>query len=245
MRGAEDKAARGGAAAGPGDLPVSPEVAAEVAKWRSWIENDIRNDVIDMNFKRLIWREVNQMMRDNSEVGDLPSAFWDFHHDNYAVALASAVRRQADTNAGTSALARLIKEMRDKADLLTREYFVGLWDQTSEREVRQANEAFDRLAGMGADHFDPEGARRDLQALQVAARKVRLYVDQHVAHDQAEPTAALPTFEELHAAVDTIGEMFIRYTSVLTAGQYVALEPFIQTNWKAIFRVPWLRSPPP
>lgn len=226
---------------GSAGVGVPAEVAADVAKWRSWIEEPIRNDIIDMHFKRLIWREVNQMMKDNPEVGDLPSAFWDFHHDNYAVALAIAVRRQADTNARVCSLARLIKEMRDKADLLTREYFIGLWDLTNGLEVRQANGAFDRLAGEGADHLDPAIARRDLEALQVAARKVRLYVDQHVAHDQTEPTAALPTFEELHAAIDTIGEIFKRYTVVLTAGSYVSLEPFIQSDWKAIFRVAWLR----
>ena len=227
---------------GTGAGPVPPEVAADVAKWRSWIEEPIRNDIIDMHFKRLIWREVNQMMKDNPEVGDLPSAFWDFHHDNYAVALAIAVRRQADTNPGTCALARLIKEMRDKSDLLTREYFVGLWDRTDEIDVQHANRAFDQLAGEGAEHLDPAVAKRDLEALQVAARKVRLYVDQHVAHDQAEPTAALPTYEELHAAVDTIGEIFKRYTVVLTAGEYFALEPYIQDDWKAIFRTAWLAA---
>jgi hypothetical protein len=106
--------------------------------------------------------------------------------------------------------------------------------------VRQANGAFIGWRARGRI-LDPAIARRDLEALQVAARKVRLYVDQHVAHDQTEPTAALPTFEELHAAIDTIGEIFKRYTAVLTAGSYVSLEPFIQSDWKAIFRVAWLR----
>jgi hypothetical protein len=223
---------------------VPAEVDADVAKWRSWIEQDIRNDIIDMHFKRLIWREINQMMKDNPEVGEVPSAFWDFHHDNYAVALAVAVRRQADTNAGTCALARLIKEMKNRAEVLTREYFVGLWDHTNEHDMRRANAGFDQVAGEGGEHLNPAIVDRDLKALQTAARKVRLYVDQHVAHDQAQPTAELPTFEELHAAVDAIWEIFRRYTVVLTAGTYFSLEPFIQTDWKAIFRTPWLRSPP-
>ena len=81
-----------------------------------------------------------------------------------------------------------------------------------------------------------------MEELQRAARSARLYVDQHVAHDQAEPTAEPPTLEELHAAIDTLGALFKRYTVVLTAGEYISLEPFIQSDWKAIFRTPWLLS---
>jgi AbiU2 len=221
---------------------VPPDVHAEVAKWRSWIDEPIRNDVVDMHFKRLIWREVNQMVAANPEVGDVPSAFWDFHHDNYAVAQAIAVRRQADTDPRTCALALLIKEMRGNAELLTREYFVGLWDQTDEVAVQHAHAAFDRLAGDVGDHLDPAIPRRDFEALRNDARRVRAYVNQHVAHDQAEPTAELPTLAELHAAIDSVGEIFKRYAVVLTAGEYVTVEPFIQDDWQAIFRVPWLRS---
>lgn len=219
-------------------------VDADVAKWRSWIEDDIKHDVIDMHWRRLIWREVNQMLDDNPAVGQMPSAFWDFYQWNYAAVQAMAVRRQADTGPRTSALGRLIKEMRDRAEVLTRVYFVGLWDDVDTDEIvrGQAHSAFDRMAGEGGDHLDPAIPRRDLESLQRDAGAVRRYLDQHIAHDQAEPTADALTFDQLHAAIDSIGEMFGRYATVLTAAMYLRVEPVMQDDWKAIFRSAWLPS---
>jgi hypothetical protein len=67
------------------------------------------------------------------------------------------------------------------------------------------------------------------------------YVNEHVAHDMAEPTMTeMPTFNDLNAAVDALGTMFKKYANVLTAGSYAFLEPVIQHDWKAIFRRPWI-----
>lgn len=219
-------------------------VDADLAKWRSWIEKNIRDDVVDMYARRLIWREVNEMLDANREVSDAHSAFWDFQHQNYAAAQVMAVRRQADTNHKSRALGRLIKEMRDRAEILTRDYFVGLWDEIDTDEIvrQHAHAAFDRMAGDVGDHLDPAIPRRDLESLQRDARTVRLFADQHIAHDQAEPTADVPTFDQLHAAVDSVGGIFGRYATVLTSRMYIRLEPVMLTDWKAIFRTAWLRS---
>ena len=48
------------------------------------------------------------------------------------------------------------------------------------------------------------------------------------------------TLEEIHAAIDMIGDLFKKYYNLLTAGSYVQLEPVMQTDWKAVFRVPWM-----
>jgi hypothetical protein len=44
----------------------------------------------------------------------------------------------------------------------------------------------------------------------------------------------------MNAAIDVIGEMFKKYSNVLTAGSWLYLEPTIQEDWTAIFRVPWI-----
>ena len=139
---------------------MTSDVGAQVAKWRSWIEKDIPSDVVGMHFKRMIWREVQEMVAANPEVGEVPSAFWDFYGENYAAAQAIAVRRQADRDARTCSLARLIKEMQADAELLTRDYYVGLLDERTDSDllVKRANSDFDRLAGSG-DHLDPRDSR--------------------------------------------------------------------------------------
>lgn len=42
--------------------------------------------------------------------------------------------------------------------------------------------------------------------------------------------------------IDVIGELFKRYYNLLTASSYVMLEPVIQHDWLAAFRVPWMGS---
>jgi hypothetical protein len=90
---------------------MADAIASEMAKWRSWIEGPIRSDVVNMHFKRMMWREVNSMLEANSTAAESPSAFWDFLWDNYATAQAIAIRRQADVRRDTCSLGRLITEM--------------------------------------------------------------------------------------------------------------------------------------
>jgi len=222
---------------------VSAGVNATVAKWRSWVEGPIRADIVGMHFKRLIWREIGKMMEANPAVGEIPSAFWDFHQENYSAAQAIAIRRQADQDHRTCSLAVLIAEMRDNPEVLTREDHVSLLGDRADSDLltQRAHAGFDKLAG-GGDHLDPRIAKDDLAELQDRARKVRTYVNQHVAHDQATPTmTTLPTFGDLHEAIDAIGVIFQKYAVMLTGG-WNLLEPVIQDDWQAIFRAAWIPS---
>lgn len=219
-------------------------IASEVAKWRSWIEGPIRTDVVSMHFKRMMWREVNAMLEANPPVAESPSAFWDFLWDNYATAQAIAIRRQADVRRDTCSLGRLITEMSGRADRLTREYYVSLLGERIDDElmVQWMNRGFDRLAD-GADRLDPKVCAQDLKSLRDSAREVIAYVDEHVAHDAVEPTAAdMPTYGDIHRAIDAIGEVFNKYSVALTGGWWHTLEPVIQGDWQAIFRLPWIAS---
>ena len=223
---------------------MADAVASEIAKWRLWIEGPIRSDVVDMHFKRMMWREVNLMLEANPTVAQSPSAFWKFLWDSYATAQAIAIRRQADVRRDTCSLGRVITEMSKRADRLTRDYYVSLLGERSNNElmVQRMNRGFDRLAN-GADRLDPKVCARDLNELADSARAVITYVDEHVAHDAvASTTADLPTYADMHSAVDTIGEVFNKYHVALTGGWWYTLEPVIQEDWHAIFRLPWLSS---
>jgi hypothetical protein len=154
------------------------------------------------------------------------------------------VRRQADRDPRTRSLRVLICEMRDNAELFTRDYFVGLLgDQTdNELMVQRAHEGFDRFAGTG-DHLDPRIPTADIDSLDRDATLVKGFVDQHLAHTQAEPNVRIPTFAELDEAIDSVGEMFKKYAATLTGAAWLMLdEPTFQYDWKAVFRVPWIAS---
>ena len=65
-----------------------------------------------MHFKRMMWRELNAMLKANPTVAESLSAFWSFRWVNYATAQAIAIRRQADVRRDRCSLGRMITEMR-------------------------------------------------------------------------------------------------------------------------------------
>lgn len=93
-------------------MPPAP-VPQKVQKWREWISNDIRHDVVGMYFRRQMWCDVNEILQSNPSVSQLRSSFWSFHHENCAAAQAVAIRRQADNRKDTCSLRRLLEEIAD------------------------------------------------------------------------------------------------------------------------------------
>lgn len=52
----------------------------------------------------------------------------------------------------------------------------------------------------------------------------------------------MPTYEELNAAIDQLGDLLKKYTSLLKAEALAVVAPVHQYDWKAPFRVAWLRD---
>jgi AbiU2 len=177
-------------------------------KWKRWIHEDIRHEVVGMYWRRKLWLDVNEILGANPAVGQTSSLFWSFHHYNYSAAQAVAIRRQADRRRDVCSLRRLLEEIASHPALIP--------------------------------GFDAATARSDASALESAADAVKGYVDEHLAHDAAEPTVATaPTFRDLHEAIDVMCATFQQYAVTLT-GAWWALDGLIQDDWRAIFRAPWI-----
>lgn len=107
--------------------------------------------------------------------------------------------------------------------------------------VQRGHRGFNQLAAADGDHLDPDIPTADLEALKATAKRVRLYANEHIAHAAANPTVPeMPTYGDLHEAIDALGAICQKYTQVLTASWTVQWEPVIQDDWEAIFRVAWL-----
>jgi hypothetical protein len=230
-------------------------VAQRIDKWTSWLDGTIKNNVLSMYLHRDVWREVSDMLRQR---GNLPDSYWwDFMRDTYATTQAAAVRRQADRQDDAASLANLIAEVRDEAPNLTREWWLGRWDIAAapkpEAEEGWSPAVFDRLylehgwtkqyGGSVGTHLDPAVPAADYDNLMKAAAKVKAYVDRHVAHADTRAVSAKVTLtlDEVHDAIDVIGERFQRYYSLFTRASMPELVPAIQHDWKAVFHVPWER----
>jgi hypothetical protein len=224
---------------------VRQPIDHRVAKWKRWCEEMIDSNVLTMYLHRYAWQEVGKILEDNEP--QLPeSDWWEFMRDTYGTTQAVAVRRQADRHRDAASLGKLIEEIRDDADRLTRDFWLGLWTFDDDRlgiKRATAEKAWhEHYGGSVGTHLDPAIPTADLDALATGAGKVKRYVDKHVAHADAVSPEVTLTFGDVHDAIDVIGTLFRKYYNLFTGGSYVELEPAMQDDWKAVFRVPWMRS---
>ncbi len=210
---------------------------SRVEKWVSWIDGSIKDEVLGIYAQRHVHQSLAKMTQLHG--GLPPSHFFDYLSTWYASSQALAVRRQAETSSRVVSLGRLLVEVRDNAERLTRNRFVShAHDELLGGELAAT---FDRrFGGNPGSHVDPALVEQDLTALTVAAADVREYVDRHLAHSDASRLTELPTFATLNAAIDQLGETFRKYALLLTASSWATLVPVIQYDWLAAFREAWL-----
>jgi AbiU2 len=222
----------------PGRKSVVPAPAdSKVDKWNRWIEGEIRAEVLAMHHQRAVYRRVGEIV--NSREPKLPdSLFFPFLANTYAITQATAIRRQAEQSSRVISLGTLLAEIQEEPERLSRQRFVGPWDA---EDQKRGQESFsEHFAGDVGDHLDPKIVEADAVRLRDEAQKIVDYVNRHVAHTDKDGLKQLGTFAELHAAIDMIGDLFWKYSLLLTGATYGTLEPVIQTPWEDIFHVPWI-----
>jgi hypothetical protein len=147
---------------------------------------------------------------------------------------------------------------------ISRDYWLGQWDLEDEATdpygglaLVAENAWAEQYAGGVGDYVDPAIPEADYAKLRSAASKVNQFANRHIAHSPAtihqpdlqrppdvEPASAEDetlSAKEVHEVIDVIGDLFKKYYNLLTASSYVFLEPVIQHDWLAPFRVPWMK----
>src|SRR4051794_37173521 len=94
-------------------------------RWRTWIDNQVRKDVLTMFLQRDAYMKVTSMLAANSTLPD--SYWWELMVDTYITTQAMAVRRQADEDRRVASLARIIIGLRSRPELITRDFWIGQW----------------------------------------------------------------------------------------------------------------------
>jgi len=209
---------------------------SRIEKWRSWLLDRIAPQVYTAHLHRQVFRELSRI----TQAADLPpSYFFEYSGETYATSQALAIRRLADPNTRAVSLVRLLREMAADPTRLSRRFYVAMFEDLPSYV---GDRAFTRtFAGQAGNYADPALIERDVDALNEGASKVKRYVDQHVAHADARARAAIPTFEDLNGAVDLIAALYRKYYNLLTADD-ILVEPVLDPNWIAVFRVPWIDS---
>jgi hypothetical protein len=99
-----------------------------IEKWRSWIDDRIKHEVITMHLRWDTWSQVQKMLATNRA---LPNSYWwEFMADTYGSTQAVAVRRQLDTHRDVASLGKLVAEIAQEPQIITKEFWLNLWGTT-------------------------------------------------------------------------------------------------------------------
>jgi hypothetical protein len=230
-----------------------------IEEWERWLNKGVANDVYLMHLERHVWTRIHEIVGENDELKNTRSYFWEWLFDLYVKTQAGAVRRQADERGDVATLGRLLLEIKKSPDLLTRDWYLGHWgkdesyDESDKAYWKRAGETewAKNFSGAVGDHIDPSIVAADLTELRQGSKKVKVYVNKHVAHfdeggisgtpsTPGKKEIELPTLNEVHGAIDLVGRLFRKYHALFTAGDILKLTPVLQHDWEAIFRVQWL-----
>jgi AbiU2 len=100
---------------------------------------------------------------------------------------------------------------------------------------------YPQLTIQGTNRQDVERDIRSLDAGNLAS--VRQYVNQYVAHRQLQPAATIPTFADIHAAIDDIGKLLQKYMRIVE-DVHQELEVVVDEDVLGPFRKAWLPELP-
>jgi hypothetical protein len=106
-----------------------------------------------------------------------------------------------------------------------------------------AHKHFDGLTRTGAGQMDRRTIQQHRRELLKAHRRLRMFVNKHVAHRAKYPMRRLPTYGDLDACVDVLEKLAEKYSLILKA-EGADVVPTIIGDWKKPFRVAWIEAEP-
>lgn len=207
-------------------------------KWNKWLEL-IYKEITDLSVKRYIFWEVQEIIKNNQKI-QKPSAFYEFLGNCYVSSAVMTIRRQVKFGKGSISFARLLQEICDTPEVLSRDRYVALYKGSGSECF--ADRDFDKFAGKGKENVDSLLVKFDLEKFRKKANGCEKYADKRIAHFDKKMPKRVPTFDELDTCIDLLESLIKKYYQLFRGGSLVSVLPTFQYDWKQIFREPWLTS---
>lgn len=205
-------------------------------KWNKCFDV-IYREITSLSVNRNIFWEVQEIINNNPKI-QKASSFYEFLGSVYVHSALMGVRRQIKIGKDSISFARLLKEICDTPEVLSRTRFVALYRGSTVQH--SADGDFDKFAGKGGSHVDPRLVNADLQALKGKAKKCEKYADRRVAHFDKRAMKNIPVFRDLDDCIDFLEGLVKKYYLLFRGASLLSVLPVWQYDWKAIFRERWL-----
>jgi hypothetical protein len=194
------------------------------------------DDIKTIAHHRDLYRKVTAMIEAKPAL-QVWSPFYDWMQFAYFRSQAMAIRRLVDWDPRSVSLIKLIEEIIDHPEVLTRRRFVGLYSKPL-RTHDFAHRHFETIARPGASMVDRRVIQRHRRDVLRAQRRLRRFVNKYVAHRAKRPMRRLPTYADFDQCVDVIEGLGKAFSFILLA-EGTDVVPQMDYGWDKAFRVAW------
>ncbi|MDY6834640.1 MAG: hypothetical protein SVY53_07585 [Chloroflexota bacterium] len=219
-------------------------------KWRKWLgdankHGTIIHEMAELAMIRSIFSGLKEIVDNNPSLHQ-QSAFYHVFTVNYAHSVLMYIRRQVNYDRESKGLIMLAYDLKKNCSSITQDDYASLYTRVSVdehdrryRDIWGRSNFLKHFGGQTKTHLDPDIIQSDIEELLAIHKDSKSFTDRRIAHlDKQEPTS-IPSLSQLDSWCDTLNEKLKKYIFLLEAADY-HIEPVLQHDWKAIFRVPWL-----
>jgi hypothetical protein len=222
------------------------EDCADVLKrWITMVDR-IDDEMVDLMWQREQIQRIGKMIEENPQLKASPKPFlWDVRRW-YMYFAAMAVRRQTDPNRNRASLTRLLGEIKERPDCITRQLMIDQFravykantDSDFESHLIDAN--WSRWSAADGS-LNAARVQADLDTLVSVSKELMIFASSLIAHTSlgAIGKETKLTFNDMDAAIDLLERLAIDYRSLLTGRGSVTLLPTEQFDWYEQFRFAW------
>lgn len=154
---------------------------ARLKEWLTSIYDNVTEAVIN---DHIFW-EVQNTIRNNPELQNTSSAFYDWMGSTFIHSTVLAIRRQLDRDENSVSLYRFLTELQNFPGLISRGYHCSLYMRPEySREFGQhlPNSTYNNHVGENATVLDTSVIQQEINSLRTVSERVHHYADRVVAH---------------------------------------------------------------
>jgi hypothetical protein len=211
----------------------------DIQKIEAWKKslNGITDDITELVLNKYFYTELANNIQTNPKI-NTGNHFWNFLKENYIAAMVLGICRQVDTDERSESLLRLLNELFDDAETLTKAWYVS---QYSSAPINLGAGDFERHFG-SQNFVDPSIIYSDIGKLLFATKEIKKFRHKRIAHKNKNDKLKFSlTFDSLHETINVIEAIAVKYNLLLNQTGYPdnSLLPVIQYDWEDIFNHPW------
>jgi hypothetical protein len=200
------------------------------------------NQMHELRMAQHIYYEVRKIVESNEQILT-SNHFYAWMDHTYTTTMIVGIRRLVDADSkqeGSISFITFLSDVRKNPHILSRSTYKDLYKSMhSELPESYQDEQFDRLAGVGVIHVDPAVVDQEIEELKRVTQKLKKYVDKRVAHYDRRSPPLGPSYKDIDEAFEFLSGLLSRYYQFFRAASF-SLGPYIQYDWKQIFRVAWI-----